>query len=124
MLRPKKYARPMEQGSGGGSATLTDDDIRERGVIGPIELKLRARWARVEDALGDVRHESVLYHWRDDSTGKPAMFIEVPLTQDVPVEKLLDYQDAVRRAVEGFTDRTVYVHFVGAGDATDDDLSA
>ncbi len=114
----------MDQVSGGASATLTDEDVREHGVIGPIELRLRGRWARVEDALGDLRHESVLYHWRDDSTGKPAMFIEVPLTQEVPVETLLDYQDAVRRAVESFTERTVYVHFLGVGDVTDDELSA
>jgi hypothetical protein len=114
----------MDQVSGGASATLTDDEVRERGVIGPIELRFRGRWARVEHALGDLRHESVLYSWRDDSTGEPAMFIEVLLAEEVPVEKLLDYQDAVRTAAESFTERTVYVHFLGIGEATGDDLSA
>lgn len=109
----------MDEVRGNPSTTLTDDDLREPGVIGPIELRFRGRWARVEDALEGLPHEAVLYRWRDDSTGEPALFIEVPLAKEVPVEKLLEYRDAVRNAVDA-SERTVYVHYVGLEGAVDE----
>lgn len=109
----------MDEARGDASKTLTDEDLREPGLIGPIELRFLGRWGRVEDALVGLPHESVLYRWRDDSTGEPSLFIEVPLAAEVPVEELLDYRDAVRGAVEGATERAVYVHFVGIEDASD-----
>lgn len=99
---------------------LTDDDLRKPGVIGPIELRFRGRWPRVEDALAGLPHDAVRYRWRDDSTGEPALFIEVPLAKEVSAESLLERRDSVHNAVAGATDRAVYVHFVGAEDVDDE----
>ncbi len=106
----------MDEVSGDVSTTLTDDDLDELGLVGSIELTLSGQWARVDGALEGLPHEPVLYRWREDSTGELALFIEVPLAGEVPVERLLEYRDAVRDAVRGATERTIYVHFVGVED--------
>jgi hypothetical protein len=92
---------------------LTDDVLREPGLIGPIEMRVVANWERVDRALEGLPHGPITYRWRMDSTGKPALFIEVSVTDPVPSDVLLDYRDRVRSELaEVHPKRSVYMHFV------------
>jgi hypothetical protein len=103
---------------------VTDEVVDEPALIGPIEVRVQGRWDRVEAVLERVPHGAVTYRWRIDSTGEPALFVEVPVTDDLPEEERLRARDSIRETIAELRgDRTVYVHFVGPEDveAVDED---
>ena len=94
---------------------LSDQIVEDPAIIGPIELRVSGSWDRIERVIAGLPHEAVQYSWRLDSTGKPALFIEIPLTQPASSGTLLRYRDSIREAITALEkDRPVYVHFVGA----------
>ena len=101
--------------TGAGAAAVLDDAVLgDLTKIGPISVRVRARWRRVDDALATLEHDPVLYRWQLDSTGLPALFVEVPLRDALDGDELLRFRDAVNAAInEIHGDASVYVHFVG-----------
>lgn len=104
--------------SSADTKTLTDDVLRFPDQIGPMEVRVQANWERVDRALQGLLHGPVVYRWRLDSTGEPALFIEVTVPADVDSDQLLVYRDAIHEAVDELDGQhSVYVHFIGPDDA-------
>lgn len=98
---------------------LSDEVVDEPALIGPIEIRVQGRWNRVEAVLEleSIPHGPVTYRWRIDSTGDPALFVEVPVTNELPEEERFRARDSIHETIAELRgDRAVYVHFVGLED--------
>lgn len=91
---------------------LTDDVLNEgASVVGPIEMRFKGRWQRVEEALDGLEHGPVNYRWVADDEGL-ALYIEVPVPSDTPQHRLREYRARVHSAIEELNgDRPVYLHW-------------
>lgn len=91
---------------------LTDDVLNDgTSVIGPIEVRFKGNWHRVEAALDGLEHGPVNYRWVADEEGL-ALYIEVPVPSDTPQDRLSDYRKRVLSAIgELDGNRPVYLHW-------------
>lgn len=104
---------------------LSDRVVDEPALIGPIDVRVHGRWDRVEAVLGKLPHGPLTYRWRMDSTGEPALFVGVPVADELTEVERLRARDLIHQAIAELRgDRGVYVHFFGPEDVEVVDESA